>query len=79
MNPIPTLDGRRGIAIAMLLSDHLQNAFLGRLTHPRQQTGQHGVTIFFVLSGFLKLWREPKAGFLLDWQKQSPSLEMLTT
>jgi peptidoglycan/LPS O-acetylase OafA/YrhL len=53
MNRIPTLDGWRGIAIAMVLFDHLQNAFLGRLTHPWQQTGQHGVTIFFVLSGFL--------------------------
>ncbi|WP_263353637.1 acyltransferase family protein [Acidicapsa acidisoli] len=53
MSRIPTLDGWRGIAIALVLFDHVQYAFLGRFSQPWMQTGQHGVTIFFVLSGFL--------------------------
>jgi peptidoglycan/LPS O-acetylase OafA/YrhL len=50
---IPSLDGWRGVAILLVLSDHVQMALLG---HPMRQwalTGQHGVTIFFVLSGYL--------------------------
>jgi peptidoglycan/LPS O-acetylase OafA/YrhL len=46
----PVLDGWRGIAILLVLVEHLQNDFLHRI---RVYTGQHGVTIFFVLSGFL--------------------------
>lgn len=52
---IPSLDGWRGIAIALVLIDHIQVAFTHRLDYKWgwTQTGQHGVTIFFVLSGFL--------------------------
>ncbi len=50
---IPTLDGWRGIAIALVLVDHIQYAVLHRYAWSWTQTGQHGVTIFFVLSGFL--------------------------
>jgi peptidoglycan/LPS O-acetylase OafA/YrhL len=50
---IPTLDGWRGIAIAMVLFDHIQFAATGGYLRPWTQTGRHGVTIFFVLSGFL--------------------------
>jgi len=50
---IPTLDGWRGIAIAMVLFDYVQYAAMGRYARPWTQTGRHGVTIFFVLSGFL--------------------------
>ncbi len=53
MNRLPTLDAWRGIAIALVLFDHLQAAILGGYYRPWLQTGQHGVTIFFVLSGFL--------------------------
>ena len=49
MKRIPTLDGWRGIAIAMVLFTHIQ----GATGHNLINTGQHGVTIFFVLSGFL--------------------------
>ncbi len=50
---IPSLDGWRGVAIALVLFDHTQAALLRRYWKPWMQTGQHGVTIFFVLSGFL--------------------------
>lgn len=50
---IPTLDGWRAIAILMVLVDHLQIRFFGAPISRWTQTGQHGVTIFFVLSGFL--------------------------
>ena len=53
MKRIPTLDGWRGIAIALVLFDHIQYSLLNRYAQPWMQTGQHGVTIFFVLSGFL--------------------------
>jgi peptidoglycan/LPS O-acetylase OafA/YrhL len=53
MKRIPALDGWRGIAIALVLFDHLQAALAGGYWRPWMQTGQHGVTIFFVLSGFL--------------------------
>lgn len=62
MNRIPSLDGWRGIAIALVLFDHLQAALTGGYVRPWMQTGQHGVTIFFVLSGYLitsKLLQEP--------------------
>ena len=50
---IPSLDGWRGIAILLVLFDHIQMPLFGRYARPWMQTGQHGVTIFFVLSGFL--------------------------
>jgi peptidoglycan/LPS O-acetylase OafA/YrhL len=53
MNRIPTLDGWRGIAILLVLFDHFQDSLVGHYAAPWAQTGQHGVTIFFVLSGFL--------------------------
>ncbi len=54
MNRIPSLDGWRGIAIALVLFDHLQDSLLGggHLSHSLE-TGYHGVVLFFVLSGFL--------------------------
>jgi peptidoglycan/LPS O-acetylase OafA/YrhL len=52
-NRIPVLDGWRGIAIALVLFDHIQYAELRRFLASWTQTGQHGVTLFFVLSGFL--------------------------
>jgi peptidoglycan/LPS O-acetylase OafA/YrhL len=50
---VDTLDGWRGIAILLVLFDHIQVALTGHYLHPWMQTGQHGVTIFFVLSGYL--------------------------
>jgi peptidoglycan/LPS O-acetylase OafA/YrhL len=50
---IPTLDGWRGVAILLVLFDHFQVSLFGHDVFPWTQTGQHGVTIFFVLSGFL--------------------------
>jgi peptidoglycan/LPS O-acetylase OafA/YrhL len=50
---IPALDGWRGIAITLVLVDHLQQAFLGHYFSKWSLTGQHGVTFFFVLSGYL--------------------------
>jgi peptidoglycan/LPS O-acetylase OafA/YrhL len=50
---MPALDGWRGVAILLVLFDHFQVSLLGHYGFPWMQTGQHGVTIFFVLSGFL--------------------------
>jgi len=50
---IPTLDGWRGVAILLVLFDHFQISLFGNYRQPWLETGQHGVTIFFVLSGFL--------------------------
>jgi peptidoglycan/LPS O-acetylase OafA/YrhL len=49
---IPSLDGWRGIAILLVLVDHARIA-LRIDTKPGIYTGQHGVALFFVLSGFL--------------------------
>lgn len=47
---IPCLDGWRGIAILLVILGHSQYALIGReVLH----TGGHGVTLFFVLSGYL--------------------------
>jgi peptidoglycan/LPS O-acetylase OafA/YrhL len=51
MKRIPQLDGWRGIAILLVLADHLQVQWGDR--SPWICTGTHGVTLFFVLSGFL--------------------------
>lgn len=59
---IPTLDGWRGIAILLVLFDHFQPALLGGYPAEWSRSGAHGVTIFFVLSGYLitsKLIAEP--------------------
>jgi peptidoglycan/LPS O-acetylase OafA/YrhL len=53
MNRIPTLDGWRGLAISLVLIDHIQDSLMHHYFAPWSETGQHGVTIFFVLSGFL--------------------------
>lgn len=53
MNRIPALDGLRGIAIALVLFDHIQDSLLGHYVRPWTSTGYPGVTLFFVLSGFL--------------------------
>lgn len=53
MNRIPSLDGWRGIAITLVLLDHLQDSLLGRHLSHSTETGYHGVVLFFVLSGFL--------------------------
>jgi peptidoglycan/LPS O-acetylase OafA/YrhL len=45
---IPTLDGWRGVAILLVLVAHF-----GPIASKQDLFGQHGVTIFFVLSGFL--------------------------
>jgi peptidoglycan/LPS O-acetylase OafA/YrhL len=50
---ISVLDGWRGIAILLVLFEHIQSAQMGGILKPWTATGQHGVTIFFVLSGFL--------------------------
>ena len=52
---IPTLDGWRGIAILMVIITHLQISLIGHLYggYRWMDMGQHGVTLFFVLSGYL--------------------------
>jgi peptidoglycan/LPS O-acetylase OafA/YrhL len=47
---LPALDGWRGIAILLVLADHFQPIFLH--AYP-VACGKHGVTAFFVLSGYL--------------------------
>jgi peptidoglycan/LPS O-acetylase OafA/YrhL len=53
VNRISSLDGLRGIAIALVLFDHIQDSLLHRYLRPWTSTGYLGVTLFFVLSGFL--------------------------
>ena len=51
---IRTLDGWRGIAILLVLVAHTEAGLLGRAwKYNWMDIGQHGVTIFFVLSGYL--------------------------
>ena len=51
---IPSLDGWRGIAILLVLASHTAIAFRHIIYVPHVDAiGQHGVAIFFVLSGFL--------------------------
>jgi peptidoglycan/LPS O-acetylase OafA/YrhL len=53
-NRIPTLDGWRGIAVLLVLALHLQmNFYHAFMRYPWTWVGEHGVTIFFVVSGFL--------------------------
>jgi len=53
VNRISSLDGLRGIAIALVLFDHIQDSLLHRYLRSWTSTGYLGVTLFFVLSGFL--------------------------
>ena len=55
MNRIPTLDGWRGVAILLVIVSHLQTSLLGHLYcgYSWMDVGQHGVEIFFILSGYL--------------------------
>ncbi len=55
MNRIPTLDGWRGIAILLVLVTHMQISLLGHLYggYLWLDLSQHGVALFFVLSGYL--------------------------
>lgn len=50
---ISALDGWRGLAIVLVMIDHTQATLFAGYLRPWTQSGQHGVTIFFVLSGFL--------------------------
>ena len=52
MSRIPSLDGVRAIAIAMVCVSHLSQS-VGAPTHHFSSFGNLGVRIFFVLSGFL--------------------------
>lgn len=55
MRRIPTLDGWRGIAILLVIVTHMQSGLFGHTWrfYPWMDLGQHGVGIFFVLSGYL--------------------------
>jgi peptidoglycan/LPS O-acetylase OafA/YrhL len=55
MKRIPTLDGWRGIAILLVMIAHTQDSMLGYFIggNAWMDVGQHGVNIFFVLSGYL--------------------------
>ncbi|MDE3062595.1 MAG: acyltransferase [Acidobacteriota bacterium] len=53
MERIRALDGWRGIAILLVLLDHYEYAILGNRNSTLWGIGQHGVTIFFALSGYL--------------------------
>jgi peptidoglycan/LPS O-acetylase OafA/YrhL len=68
MTRIPTLDGWRGVAILLVLVDHASRA----LNLSSVRTGLHGVTFFFVLSGFLITTR------LQDENRRSGRIDLLT-
>lgn len=53
MQRIATLDGWRGLAILLVLADHFMPYRTGIPVAPWLCDGAHGVTIFFVLSGYL--------------------------
>lgn len=49
---IPNLDGLRGLAILLVLAHHIpaaQSVWINQL----QQNGKHGVSLFFVISGYI--------------------------
>ena len=59
---IPTLDGWRAVAIAWVIYAHLGRN-IGRISHAIADWGEHGVHLFFALSGFLictRLLREER-------------------
>src|ERR1700731_4102388 len=65
---IPTLDGWRGVAILLVLIGH----FMPRTYFSLVRTiGGHGVSVFFVLSGFLITSR------LLDEQERNGRINLL--
>lgn len=51
-NYMPTLDGWRAVAIVWVIYAHLGRSF-GRVSHFIQDWGDHGVQLFFALSGYL--------------------------
>lgn len=52
---IPTLDGWRGVAVLLVLMSHFEGGYFSSRSWGGSifNTGQHGVQIFFVLSGYL--------------------------
>jgi peptidoglycan/LPS O-acetylase OafA/YrhL len=68
---IPTLDGWRAIAILLVIADHALVQFLPRSPFlERYRFGQHGVNLFFALSGFLITTR------LLNEKSQTGSISL---
>jgi peptidoglycan/LPS O-acetylase OafA/YrhL len=60
---LPSLDGWRAIAIVWVIYAHLGRNF-GRISHAVADWGDHGVELFFALSGFLictRLLREERS------------------
>src|SRR5579864_8130868 len=51
---IPALDGLRGLAILLVVLDHYQ--LVSQNPRINIELGSAGVTLFFVLSGFLITW-----------------------
>jgi peptidoglycan/LPS O-acetylase OafA/YrhL len=73
---IPTLDGWRGIAILLVILSHFQDGYLpdNFFGLPWLSTGQLGVTIFFVLSGFLitsKLFTEDRINLFEFYRRRA--------
>src|SRR5580698_3001084 len=68
-NRIPTLDGWRGLAVLLVLILHFQIFYNNHYFFNNRVFGfgEHGVAIFFVLSGFLitnNLCKRPKVDLL---------------